>query len=436
VELSIFHAGHGDCLLLESKDHKRMLIDGGVGDAYRHYISKHLTKIHQSGDPLDLVYVSHIDEDHIQGVQYMLDDLVEWRVYEARKGDPGFEAKKPKVPRPPEIRGIWHNSFHEQTKDNQGKIEDLLAADAVALEALGTAEALELGAAVRALVQSKRQAMMVSRRIGEKQLNIPLNEDYDHGLMFVADPPDPIALGTMELSVVGPFADDLDELREEWNEWLETNAGERARRAAERAAERDEERLWGAELQSVGERLLEQAKRLGRRSRVTTPNLASLMLLAEEGDKRVLLTGDGAWQDVLDGLDRCEKLDDDGNLHVDVLKIPHHGSEHNSHPDFCKRIIADHYVFCGNGHSHNPEPDVVDAYVNSRIGTTAQKSKHAKVGDPFKLWFNSSDELTEPGYTFFMEDLEKQVRDLRARSKKQMSYKFLRKGTDKLTIRL
>lgn len=35
-----------------------------------------------------------------------------------------------------------------------------------------------------------------------------------------------------------------------------------------------------------------------------------------------------------------------------------------------------------------------------------------------------------------MEDLEKQVKGLRARSNKKMSYEFLRKGSDKLTIRL
>jgi hypothetical protein len=42
-------------------------------------------------------------------------------------------------------------------------------------------------------------------------------------------------------------------------------------------------------------------------------------------------------------------------MHVDILKMPHHGSDRNLDPIFFQRISADHYVFSGNGEHGNPE---------------------------------------------------------------------------------
>ena len=41
-------------------------------------------------------------------------------------------------------------------------------------------------------------------------------------------------------------------------------------------------------------------------------------------------------------------------IHVDLLKVPHHGSANNLDEDFFERITADHYVFSGNGEHGNP----------------------------------------------------------------------------------
>jgi len=64
---------------------------------------------------------------------------------------------------------------------------------------------------------------------------------------------------------------------------------------------------------------------LGNRKKVTTPNLASLMFLAEENGKSILLTGDGHGDDILKGLAHHQALDANERLQVDVLKVQHHG---------------------------------------------------------------------------------------------------------------
>ena len=41
--------------------------------------------------------------------------------------------------------------------------------------------------------------------------------------MWVADPAEKLRIGTMRLTVIGPFAEDLETFRKKWNAWLKKN---------------------------------------------------------------------------------------------------------------------------------------------------------------------------------------------------------------------
>ncbi len=86
-------------------------------------------------------------------------------------------------------------------------------------------------------------------------------------------------------------------------------------------------------------------------------NLSSLVVLAEVGKKRMLLTGDARGDKVLEGLELAGLLKTGGKstMHVDVFKVPHHGSDRNADPVLFRRVTADHYVFSGDGEHGNPE---------------------------------------------------------------------------------
>jgi hypothetical protein len=117
---------------------------------------------------------------------------------------------------------------------------------------------------------------------------------------------------------------------------------------------------------------------------VTPPNRASIMLLATEGAGSCLLTGDAAEEEILEGLEAAGRIAN-GVFPCTVLKVQHHGSEHNLSRDFAKTVIAEHYVFCADGAHHNPDPSVVKTIVETR-----------RAADPssFTLWFNCSPERT------------------------------------------
>jgi hypothetical protein len=208
----------------------------------------------------------------------------------------------------------------------------------------------------------------------------------------------------VRLTVIGPFANDLRRLRTEWNDWLRDNENTLKKIADD--ARRDAGFLGTTELDRVILPMLAQAQQLGDRALVTAPNLASLMLLAEEGTATVLLTGDGHARDIRAGLQAAGKLRPGGGLHVNVLKVQHHGSEHNLDDAFCRAITADDYVFCGNGEHANPDLEVIRAIVRSRLGTPAERSSNPEVAGPFRFWFNSSiGETTKPDAVAHMEAL-------------------------------
>lgn len=431
MKIRVFQSDKGDCLLLTSSDGKHMLVDGGMVGSYRKHVAPHLGAMREARESLDLVYVSHIDQDHIAGILAMMDDEVAWRVHDFQIASGNQRHRRParNRPRPPEVKSVWHNAFHEQVGKNHGEIEDMLAAEAAVLTLRSDDFAHSAADEMADLATSKAEAVRLSRRIGDRQLNIPLNEEYGGRLMFVADPPTPISLGTMEMSVIGPFAEDLKELREEWNAWLRSAKGRRQLRQIARRSREDEDSLGHADIDGIFDPLIGLADRLGDRDNVTTPNLASLMLLVEEDSHSVLLTGDGHGSDVLSGLFNINRLNDEAAIHVDVLKVLHHGSEHNLDAEFCKQVTADHYIFCGNGAHENPDLRVVRTLINSRIGSRSQLSGNAETGNPFKLWFNSSEDVTDSRYKSHMRKIERLVRDQARRSNSQMTYHFIKRGS-------
>lgn len=389
MRIRVYQSSKGDCLLLTSAGATpvRVLVDGGMADSYRQHVAADLAKLKT---PLDAVYVSHIDDDHIGGVLKMMDDLVEWRVYDYQKKAKNPSAKPPNVPRPPGARKIWHNTFHALVGENAGAIEDMLAESVSLLAASESTMASAIHAEQSGLIQSKEQALRLTLRVADDQLGIAVNPEFKRKLMLINDDAPIVNVGPVKFRLLGPFKQDLDTLRKEWNQWL------KASKATVQKIQRDAKADTGRLASSIGRLLgpltagaddfarsqVALAKTLGQRQKVTTPNLASLMFLAEEGAQRVLLTGDGHSDDVTRGLKAHGVLDAHGKLHVNVIKVMHHGSEHNITAAFCRDITADDYVFCGNGFSTNPEVDV--------IATLAEERRKALPAKPFKFWFNST----------------------------------------------
>ena len=403
MKIRLFQSYQGDCLLIEAASGHRMLCDGGTGAAMRDFVAPSLERLARDDAMLDLVYVSHIDDDHLGGILAMLEAALEWKVYDyhAERGDPPAKPASRRVPR---IGALWHNAFHDQIGANAGAIHSLLAASARALRASHVEPLEVLGREYARIANSVPQALRVSRLVKADLLDIPLNPPLGEvvtpasasasasasaGKLIIARP-DAAAqsLGSLRIRVLGPTAAELKRLREGWNHWLRDPAN-RLRAQAIR------DRYASGLLAMAGGRAddpfdLREWEGTPSYQGVTTPNIASLILLVEEEDRRVLLTGDAHPDMILAGLKQAELLRD-GALHVDVLKVQHHGSEHNMSPAFCRTVSSNHYLFCGNGAHTNPELTVLDALLAARVGPAEQRARAPEAESrPFTFWFNTT----------------------------------------------
>jgi hypothetical protein len=388
MKITLLPSEKGDCLLIEAGA-VNILADGGMPGSYVDEVRGFLGKWAETpGHELDLVYVSHVDQDHIAGVLQLLEDTVLWRVYQ-HKLDHGQPATKPAFKRPPKVKRIWHNAFKTMVDESEA-IGSVLAARANSLSSSTNLSLLRLANAFRSVANSIPEAIKVSRRIAADQLDIPLNGEFDKLLAMVRGQ-EMISLAagsSLEIRVIGPFPADLEKLRKYWKNWLADAENASSVAKLEAWLEDNEGPLPTGFGVSIDDEL-------GHRKDVTEPNLASLMLLLEEpkaagGVTRVVMTGDGHATDILAGLTHHGRLADGEGLHVDVLKLQHHGSEHNLDRNFVKRLTADHYLICANGEHENPDLRVLEVLLDSRLANDDRRSPNPEATRPFTIWLNCS----------------------------------------------
>ena len=309
LKLRIVQAAQGDCLILEAgtpPDQTHVLIDGGPGGTYDRFLRGELQKIRDGGEKLDLVVLSHVDSDHAIGLRDLMAELGQQRVDDTEVTVA--------------VNALWHNSFRRTIgggNDIEPRLEVLMANAGAARNFLSSTDIAVQG--ISEGDQIRRAATV---------LGIPINVGFPNDLISVDDAPEPIVLGGLTLKVVGPTKENLEELRMKWLEWLDRY---------EESITTDREPSLAAMADS------------------SIPNLSSIMLLAESGGRTALLTGDGRGDHLLQGLDQAGLLTNEGKLHVDILKLPHHGSDRNTTQSFFEAVTADTYVVSANGMYGNPD---------------------------------------------------------------------------------
>lgn len=101
VKITMLPAGAGDCLLIEfMEEDYRILIDGGYAETYHNYLKKKLLKLAGQGKKINLLVITHIDADHIGGILAFLKE--------------NGSAKGPSII---EVEEVWYNAFSHMHKE-------------------------------------------------------------------------------------------------------------------------------------------------------------------------------------------------------------------------------------------------------------------------------------------------------------------------------
>jgi hypothetical protein len=335
--LDVIPARKGDCLILHygsATQPRLMVIDGGPSNVYTPNLKRRLTALHRARRldddtalPVDVLLVSHIDDDHIKGVIDMTSEL------RTQMND--------RQPRSVKVRTLWHNCFDDllTTTPEQLRVQASFGAAAVngEIDVTGV-EDLDAAKVLASIPQGRilRDDAAFLHDAGD---GWKVNGQFGGTLLLATDDSASVDLdGGLTCRVVGPLQRELQDLQKLHDTWLREQ-----------------------HITSAPETTL--AAFVDR----SVTNLSSIVLLVTMGTKHMLLTGDARGDRVVEGLRLTGVLPTSGGtLHVDLMKVPHHGSANNMAVSFFRTVTADHYVFSGNGEHGNPERETIAMLFEAR----------------------------------------------------------------------
>lgn len=345
--IEMLPAAHGDCLWIEygsGHDIRRILIDGGPAHTYPS-LRERILHLPEDERNFELLMVTHIDADHIEGVVRLLQDA---------------EALKCTFKR------IWFNG-----RDQLNKVPD------PAGEPLGALQGEYLG-----ILIADYEA-----RTGEQVWN----KDFSNGIACI-NPQFPffpaVRLdGDCRLTLLSPTFERLLDLKDRWRDELVkagvTSGDEYALRSrlegnrqlrplGDVLGAEDDFEDFPSELPSPEGRSPdlddvlggEQGDNLefgGDSSKANGSSIAVLLEYpAEQPEVQILLSGD-AWASVLEKSIEQYLGDGRSTLKLDAFKLPHHGSVSNISEALLGRIKCKNYLVSTSGAKFgHPHPRAIE----------------------------------------------------------------------------
>ena len=359
-----FYSSVGDCifLLLNSKK-ERFSIMVDCGD-YDPSIQKF---IHDTlNDVIDLLIVTHIDNDHIKGVTTML-------------------SKNIKVNR------IIFNSYERNNNEVQQNFNE---SQKKKLRAIGK----KIGIVVEDIINSDgdpgilrgpKDAMLgLSATILEKPaLKKVWNQKYTLNgtsvdlkewgkLTFLSPTID--ELDNLDKAFVKVLFDELntdnalgqwDKQKELYEILLRYVELQETEQTPMKSSIIDENKAGAVTLE---ERLEKAAGKSVNTSQITAANQASLAFVWEKDGHRVLIMGDANPDIVVNGLEMHYKKETFPII-FDAIKVSHHGSHYNTTKDLIKHADSEHYFFTGGLEGKRPSEEAVGRIVLSPLPEGLQK---------------------------------------------------------------
>ncbi|NMH87646.1 ComEC/Rec2 family competence protein [Flavivirga algicola] len=319
IKLKFLPARFGDCIWMEygdGQDVNRILIDGGTAGT-RHDIRAVIEGLPENDRHFELMVVTHIDKDHIAGILKLLEE-----------NDLGFK-----------VRDFWYNGFKHLTK-----VEEVIDEDD---EDFGAKQGEHL-----------TQAIL--------KHGISWNGDFNHKAVVVdSDVLPKVTLpGGMELTLLSPTPELLEELKPKWvKEVTKANMVPGGVSPVEEEEEEDEDEVFGQEIPDVD--ALAQTPFHEDHSEA---NGSSIAFLATFKSKSILFCGDAFPSQLVKALNI---IDPNHKIDIDLMKVSHHASSHNTSPELLEKINCSNYIISTNGSTFkHPKADTISRIIKtSRAGT-------------------------------------------------------------------
>ncbi len=316
IRVEVLPALHGDCLWVEYGDSThthRLLIDGGPIGAYA-ALQQRLTSLPPGDKKFELIVLSHVDTDHIDGLVRLFAEPKPW---------------------PFVIEDVWFNGWRH-------------------LEPTTGILGGKQGEFFSALLNQRLDRRCWNGAFEGKAVVVP-----DTGAL-----PEKTLAGGMKLTLLSPTAPKLAKMREAWRKDVGSTFTPGDLEAAWKWLQNQKKYLPKSGLLGSSpelETLLEKQSRPDQ----AAANGASIAFLAEFSNKRCLFLADAHPDIICSSLKRLLAQRGLERLKVDAIKVAHHGSKGNTTDELLSLIESPRFLFSTNGDQfHHPDKETVQRVIS------------------------------------------------------------------------
>lgn len=331
-----YKADDGDCIFLrlqEGGESYVIMVDCGCyEEPIKDYVEKELNKT------IDLLIVTHIDKDHIEGVEEMM------------KQTPDLKIGK-----------ILFNCYQ---RNPDHKLITLSPAQQKRLESIKS----EVRCVIYDAIEHEVSASQAIKGLSKTILTAPNLKDKWERPYLALDARNEIPLdGWGTIKILAPTMKEIKAQDEEYRSILfnelfveEDDAvfddSESLYEMIIRYANMnitetvEDEEVADSDLETRLEKAAEQPV---KENQITTSNKASLAFVWEKGDKKVLILGDAKPGIVIDGLIK-HYPNGPWPMMFEAVKVSHHGSHYNTTEGLQRLIDSEHYFVTGGEEGTRP----------------------------------------------------------------------------------
>lgn len=363
VIIEMFPAEGGDAFLLRFDNKKNIMIDMGYSCTYTNYIKDRLIQLKNQGECIDLLVITHIDEDHIEGAIKFFSE--------------NGKADKPNIIN---VKEIWHNSYRFLQFEKE-KVEKINKHEQKRLERLILSNSDYNENKENQFKEiSCEQGSTLAGYLYGLGYQERWNSSFDCKAVNI-DNKFNIILDGIKINLLSPNTEKLNKLAKKWSDKLEDmkfdfniSDEEIFDDAFEMYIKKIRSLIEGEnkEISYINDSIEEIInKKIIRTTDTSESNGSSISFIVEYKDKKLLFLGDAHEKIMLDSLKKYNEL----NSVFDIVKVSHHGSIKNNFK-WIKELHTKSYLISTDGQHHShPSKEVV--------ATILKENKEEKI-----LYFN------------------------------------------------
>lgn len=350
IEIKSFNAKNGDSFYLYFPNEKfNLLIDGGYNSTYKDEIKLELEKIKSRGENLDLLVITHMDSDHINGIIKLIEEN-------------GTNEESNVI----KINEIWFNSyFNSPTKKNKINISSEM------IKKLKIEIRPRYGEDYVGDIGIRELKKLTNLLINGKYL---INTAFNFNAIYTENRNE-VKIGKIIFKILSPREKNLKDLDVEFNKKINFLECQPEFRYEEILNDYYEDFLNIIEDSSKilekkeisFETDLNKLAELEDEEKNTLNNQASIAFVVEYSEKKLVFLGDSSLSIYSEELEKIYKNIEEINFNF--IKLSHHGSKFNISSKFISKINCLNYFISTDGsgsHEHPNKETIAKLIVNSK----------------------------------------------------------------------